>query len=54
MSFGLCTAPAIFKELMRTVIESFDKFTVAYLEYILIYSRTLDELLVIFKGCLTD
>ena len=43
MPFGLTTAPAVFQELMSRVLEGLDKFTVAYLDDILIYSNTLDE-----------
>ena len=44
MPFGLCNAPAIFQNLMATVLEGLDQFTVAYLDDILIFSRTLEEL----------
>ena len=43
MPFGLTTAPAVFQELMARVLEGLDKFTVAYLDDILIYSATLEE-----------
>ena len=43
MPFGLCNAPAIFQNLMATVLEGLDQFTVAYLDDILIFSRTLEE-----------
>ncbi|MCG8033371.1 MAG: DDE-type integrase/transposase/recombinase [Candidatus Thiodiazotropha taylori] len=43
MPFGLTTAPAIFQELMSRVLEGLDKFTVAYLDDILIFSSTLEE-----------
>ena len=43
MPFGLTTSPAVFQELMSRVLEGLDKFTVAYLDDILIYSNTLDE-----------
>ena len=42
MPFGLTTAPAVFQELMARVLEGLDKFTVAYLDDILIYSATLE------------
>ncbi len=43
MPFGLCTAPAIFQELMSAVLEGLSGFTTAYLDDILIYSETLEE-----------
>ncbi|MCG8049023.1 MAG: reverse transcriptase domain-containing protein, partial [Candidatus Thiodiazotropha endolucinida] len=43
MPFGLTTAPAVFQELMSHVLEGLDRFTVAYLDDILIFSRTLEE-----------
>ena len=43
MPFGLTTAPAIFQGLMSRVLEGLDKFTVGYLDDILIYSATLEE-----------
>lgn len=43
MPFGLTTAPAIFQELMSRVLEGLDKFTVAYLDDILIYSASLED-----------
>ena len=43
MPFGLTTAPATFQELMSRVFEGLDKFTVAYLDDILIYSTMLEE-----------
>lgn len=43
MPFGLATAPGVFQELMARVLEGLDKFTVAYLDDILIFSETLEE-----------
>lgn len=43
MPFGLTTAPGVFQELMARVLEGLDKFTVAYLDDILIFSETLEE-----------
>ncbi len=43
MPFGLCTAPAIFQELMSEVLQGLSGFTTAYLDDILIYSETLEE-----------
>src|SRR5437762_11188999 len=44
MPFGLCNAPGSFQAYINDVIhEFFDKFAVAYLNDILIYSNTLEE-----------
>ena len=43
MPFGLCNALAIFQNLMAVVLEGLDKFSVAYLDDILIFSSTLEE-----------
>ena len=43
MPFGLKNAPAIFSELMNIVLDGLDKFAIAYLDDILIYSRSLEE-----------
>lgn len=43
MPFGLCNAQAIFQNLMAVVLEGLDKFSVAYLDDILIFSSTLEE-----------
>ena len=43
MPFGLTTAPAVFQELMASVLEGLNKFTEAYLDDILIYSAMLEE-----------
>ena len=43
MPFGLKCAPAIFSELMNIVLEGLEKFAIAYLDDILIYSSSLEE-----------
>ena len=43
MPFGLSNAPAIFQVLMSIVLAELDKFAIAYLDDILIYSATLEE-----------
>ena len=43
ISFGLTNAPAIFQELLNRVLEGLRNFTTAYLDDILIYSRTLEQ-----------
>ena len=39
---GLAQAPAYFQELMTRILKDFD-FTIAYLDYIIIFSRTAKE-----------
>ena len=46
MPFGLCNAPAGFLDLMSHVLEGLDKFIVAYLDDILIFSNTSEDHLV--------
>ena len=44
MSFGLTNAPAVFMDLMNRVCElHLDKFVIAFIDDILIYSNTKDE-----------
>ena len=43
MPFGLTNAPAILQELMSNVLNGLDRFAVAYLDGILIYSSTFEE-----------
>ena len=43
MPFGLTNAPAVFQELMLSVLDSFNQFAVAYLDDLLIFSETLEE-----------
>jgi hypothetical protein len=43
MPFGLTNAPAIFQELMGTVLNGLTEFATAYLDDILIFSSTLEE-----------
>ena len=43
MPFGLTSAPAVFQELMTIVLQDFEGFAIAYLDDILIYSKSLDE-----------
>ena len=40
--FGLAQAPAYFQELMTRILKDFD-FTIAYLDDIIIFSRTAEE-----------
>ena len=40
LPFGICTAPAIFSELMATVLEGFEHFAIAYIDDILIFSES--------------
>ena len=40
--FGLAQAPAYFQELMTRILKDFD-FTIAYLDDIIIFSRTVEE-----------
>ena len=46
MPFGLTNAPAIFQQTMAIVLDGLGKFSVAYLDDILIFSETLEEHLV--------
>ena len=43
MPFGLTHAPAIFQELMSSVLDGLDRFALACLDDILIYSSTFEE-----------
>ena len=43
LPFAVCNAPSIFSEMMGIVLEGLDKFAIAYLDDILIYSKTLEE-----------
>ena len=44
LPLGLCNAPSTFQRLMNNVLGDYvDKFALAYLEDILVYSRTEDE-----------
>ena len=43
MSFGLCNAPQIFSELMSVVLQGLDSFALAYLDDILIFSKTVED-----------
>lgn len=43
MPFGLCNAPAVFQELMSIVLEGLTDFSVAYLDDVLIFSKTLED-----------
>lgn len=45
MPFGLVNAPSIFSQLIAIAFQGLEKFTVAYLDDILIYSETLEVLL---------
>jgi len=50
MSFGLVNAPATFHALMNTILREFlDHGVVAYLDEILIYSKTMEEHEVLVK-----
>ena len=46
--FGLAQAPAYFQELMTRILKDFD-FTIAYLDYIIIFSKTAEEHLLHIK-----
>ena len=43
MPFGLCNAPQIFSELMSIVLQDLDSFALAYLDDILIFSKTIQD-----------
>lgn len=43
MPFGLVNAPSIFSQLIAIALQGLEKFTVAYLDDILIYSETLED-----------
>ena len=44
MPFGLTNAPAIFQELLCNDLDGLDRFALAYLDDILIYSSTLKNI----------
>lgn len=43
MPFGLCNAPQVFSELMSVVLQGLDSFVLAYLDDILIFSKSIEE-----------
>ena len=44
MSFGLTNTPAAFMDLMNRVFEEYlDKFIIIFIDYILVYSHTMEE-----------
>ena len=43
MPFGLSNAPAVFQELMNIVLQGYEDFSTAYLDDILIFSKSADE-----------
>lgn len=43
MPFGLVNTPSIFSQLIAIALQGLEKFTVAYLDDILIYSETLED-----------
>ena len=44
MSFGLTNDPAAFMDLMNRVFRAYlDQFVIVFVDYILIYSRSLEE-----------
>jgi hypothetical protein len=43
MSFGLTNAPVVFSELMAAVLDWLERFAIAYLDDILVFSSTLEE-----------
>ena len=43
MPFGLSNAPAVFQEIMSAVLLGCDKFAIAYLDDIMVFSETLEE-----------
>lgn len=43
MPFGLCNAPQIFSELMSVVLQGLHSFALAYLDDILIFSKTVED-----------
>nr|XP_016474196.1 PREDICTED: RNA-directed DNA polymerase homolog [Nicotiana tabacum] len=54
MPFGLTNAPATFCTLMNQVFREYiDEFGVVYLDYIVVYSQTLEEHLVHLRKVLT-
>ena len=46
MPFGLCNAPATFQRTMDKLIESFHDFAGMYVDYLLVFSDTLEDHLV--------
>ena len=43
MPFGICNAPQVFSEIMSIALKGLESFALAYLEDILIFSRTIAE-----------
>jgi hypothetical protein len=43
MPFGLTNAPVVFSELMAAVLDWLERFAIAYLDEILVFSSTLEE-----------
>lgn len=43
MAFGLSNAPSIFQQLMATVLKGFQTFALAYLDDILVFSKSAEE-----------
>lgn len=43
MPFGLCNAPQVFSDLMSVVLQGLDSFVLAYLDDILIFSKSIEE-----------
>ena len=43
MPFGICNAPQVFSEIMSIALKGLDSFALAYLEDILIFSRTIAD-----------
>ena len=43
MPFGLTNAPSVFQELMSVVLEGMDRYALAYLDDVLIFSKTKEE-----------
>ena len=43
MPFGIKNAPSEFQHIMNNILNDYSKFSIAYIDYVLIYSKILDQ-----------